>query len=91
MRESDTLEPYGYYGQNVPGHLKLEVADQNVSRLARNFKNLTYVKDNVLRNDESTYSSPTRPCKILFRHKGEVLFHLESLSIILPEKGDSNA
>ncbi|KIW00707.1 uncharacterized protein PV09_07693 [Verruconis gallopava] len=94
IQSTSVLEPYGRYGQVVPGQLKMEIVfcdggeypgDPRSGMLHMEGGN--YRPENVLRNDESVYCTRNSRCNLMLRQKGEALFHLESLIIAAPKRG----
>jgi hypothetical protein len=84
-------QPYGYYGQVDPGHLRMEIVScdggQYLSRDSRIFNLESYRAENVLRKDDSVYCTKSSRCNLMLRQEGEALFHLESLVIAAPKRG----
>lgn len=79
---------YGYYGQVVPGKLKMEIfsCDGGLhSDAARH--GTEYCSENVLRNDKSVYCTDSNNCNIVMCHQGKTAFCLDKLVIKAPERG----
>ena len=79
---------YGYYGQVVPGRLKMEIVtcDGGLYPHSHDKKELHLV-DNVLKNDKSVYCTKSSKCNLLLRHQGETTFSVTKIVIKAPERG----
>lgn len=77
---------YGHYGQVESGRLKLDLwsCDGGVHQ---GRASVFHGPANILKHDQSVYSSKTPHCNIILRHHDETAFTLEKLVIIAPGKG----
>ena len=79
---------YGYYGQVVPGKLKMEIFSCDGGLHTDAARHGTeYCSENVLRNDKSVYCTDSNNCNIVMCHQGKTPFCLDKLVIKAPERG----
>ncbi len=73
---------YGHYGQVEAGNLEMEM----VSCDGGSFSNeLSYVAENILKDDNSVYCTKGNRCNIVLRHRGSTPFALSELIIRAPK------
>jgi hypothetical protein len=93
--DSDALdnEPspkYGYFGQVVPGRLKMSILGCDGGYLTERDENCLhrhYSPEKVLRNDKSVYCTEKDQCNIILRHWKETPFSLTKVVIKTPDMG----
>ncbi|KAF2841699.1 hypothetical protein M501DRAFT_1000975 [Patellaria atrata CBS 101060] len=81
---------YGYFGQVVPGRLKMEIVSCDggeYSEQSSRTSSLTFSPENILVNNKSVYCTTSSRCNIILRHQGETTFSLDRLVIKAPDKG----
>lgn len=79
---------YGYFGQVVPGKLKMEIFSCDGGLHTEAARHGTeYCSENVLRNDKSVYCTDSNNCNIIMCHQGKTPFCLDKLVIKAPERG----
>ncbi|KAJ5645601.1 hypothetical protein N7507_011612 [Penicillium longicatenatum] len=83
-REESRGFNYGHQGQVVPGALKMEIAscDGVFNQEGDNF-----FPGNVLRNDQTVYSTKSDRCNVILRHRDEAPFCLKKIVIKAPRTG----
>ncbi|KAJ9642845.1 hypothetical protein H2199_004366 [Coniosporium tulheliwenetii] len=77
---------YGYFGQVVPGRLKMEIVSCDGGEYSADSTAL-YRAENVLRNDKSVYCTKSSRCNLVLGHQGETTFDLQKLVIKAPGRG----
>ncbi|KAL8971832.1 MAG: hypothetical protein Q9183_000859 [Haloplaca sp. 2 TL-2023] len=78
--------PYGYYGQVVPGPLRMEIPFCDGGTYTGSGER-EYPVENVLRNNLDVYCSKFSRCNMILRHVGKAPFSLSKLVIKAPESG----
>ena len=82
----DRSYKYGHYGQVEPGRLKLELCSCDGG--VHNHRDTGhYGPTNILKHDQSVYSSKSPRCNIILQHHDGSVFALEKLTIIAPHYG----
>ncbi|KAJ5263812.1 hypothetical protein N7478_011417 [Penicillium angulare] len=84
-REGSRGFNYGHQGQVVPGALKMEIASCDGGMYDPDGD--CAFPDNVLRNDQSVYSTKADRCNLVLRHKDEAPFCLKKIVIKAPRSG----
>jgi len=77
---------YGRYGQIEPGRLKLKLHKCDGGVHDEGGTN-DYGPQNILKHDQSVYSSKEPFCNIILRHHDDSAFCLEKLHLIGPRRG----
>lgn len=81
-REGSRGFNYGHQGQVVPGPLKMEIASCD-GGIYDTDGDCSF-PDNVLRGDQSVYSTKSDRCNLILRHKNEAPFCLKKIVIKAP-------
>lgn len=76
---------YGYYGQVVPGQLKMEIVSCDGGSFESDSNK--HAAENVLRDDHSVYCTKANRCNLILRHQGATPFCLDELIIKAPPRG----
>lgn len=85
---------YGYYGQVVPGSLKMQILscdggtlDSNMPQPFLGREIHKYAPENVLQDDDNlVYCTQESRCNLVLKHQGETTFDLERLVIKAPAR-----
>ncbi|KAJ5885731.1 hypothetical protein N7504_011567 [Penicillium tannophilum] len=84
-REDSRGFNYGHQGQVVPGALKMEIASCDGGVF--NQEGDGFFPGNVLRNDQTVYSTKSDRCNLILRHRDEAPFCLKKIVIKAPRTG----
>ncbi|KAI9741892.1 MAG: hypothetical protein M1834_000281 [Cirrosporium novae-zelandiae] len=74
---------YGYYGQVVPGKLKMEIKDCDGGDYPSGGEN-RYGKENVLKDDTTVYCTESNRCNMILQHQDETTFCITKITIKAP-------
>ncbi|CEJ92037.1 hypothetical protein VHEMI07716 [[Torrubiella] hemipterigena] len=72
---------YSHYGQVDPCNLDLEIASCDGGMFSNE---MSYVADNILRDDNTVYCTKGNRCNIVLRHRDSTIFTLTELTIKAP-------
>lgn len=84
-REDSRGFNYGHQGQVVPGALKMEIASCDGGVF--NQEGDSFFPGNILRNDQTVYSTKSDRCNMILRHRDEAPFCLKKIVIKAPRTG----
>ncbi|KAJ5540564.1 hypothetical protein N7494_005640 [Penicillium frequentans] len=84
-REDSRGFNYGHQGQVVPGALKMEIVSCDGGVF--NQEGDSFFPGNVLRNDQTVYSTKSDRCNLILRHRDEAPFCLKKIVIKAPRTG----
>lgn len=76
---------YGYYGQVVPGQLRMEIVSCDGGSFESDSNR--HAAENVLKDDYSVYCTKANRCNLILRHQGATPFCLDQLIIKAPLRG----
>ncbi|OBT99014.2 hypothetical protein VE01_02490 [Pseudogymnoascus verrucosus] len=80
---------YGYYGQVEPGKLNMEIefCDGGTFSEGSERDSIIYGAANVLKTDNSVYSTKSNRCNLVLKHEGDRPFCLKEIIIKAPPRG----
>ncbi|KFY64718.1 hypothetical protein V496_03081 [Pseudogymnoascus sp. VKM F-4515 (FW-2607)] len=80
---------YGYYGQVEPGKLNMEIefCDGGTFSEGAEGDSIIYGAANVLKTDNSVYSTKSNRCNLVLKHEGDRPFCLKEIIIKAPPRG----
>jgi hypothetical protein len=78
---------YGFFGQAVPGQLKLEIASCDGGEYQDPHVPTTSWPRNVLEDDASVYCTKSNRCNMLLRHASGMPFSLTKIVVKAPRSG----
>ncbi|KFY84546.1 hypothetical protein V500_09213 [Pseudogymnoascus sp. VKM F-4518 (FW-2643)] len=80
---------YGYYGQVEPGKLNMEIefCDGGTFSEGSERDSVIYGAANVLKPDNSVYSTKSNRCNLVLKHEGDRPFCLKEIIIKAPPRG----
>ncbi|OBT62109.1 hypothetical protein VE03_09002 [Pseudogymnoascus sp. 23342-1-I1] len=80
---------YGYYGQVEPGKLNMEIdfCDGGTFSEGSEGDSIIYGAANVLKSDNSVYSTKSNRCNLVLKHEGDRPFCLKEIIIKAPPRG----
>ncbi|KFY05746.1 hypothetical protein V492_08319, partial [Pseudogymnoascus sp. VKM F-4246] len=80
---------YGYYGQVEPGNLNMEIefCDGGTFSEGSERDSIRYGATNLLKQDNSVYSTKSNRCNLVLKHEGDRPFCLKEIIIRAPPRG----